>query len=54
MNAIWKNCPKYAAMAPRLDETEWKHYLSGIKTEREKIIGIYPDAGEDFLLFRKK
>lgn len=54
MNTIWKNCPKYAVMAPQLGETEWKNYLSGIKTKWEKIIGIYPDAGEDFLLFRKE
>lgn len=54
MNAIWKFCPKYAAMAPKLRETEWKNYLSKIKIEREKIIGIYPNAGDDFLLFRKK
>lgn len=53
MNAIWKNCPKYAVALPQLDEAEWKHYLSRIKTERDEIIGIYADAGDDFMLFRK-
>ncbi len=53
MNAIWKNCPKYAVTLPQLDEAAWKNYLSRIKTERDKIIGIYPDAGDDFMLFRK-
>lgn len=53
MNAIWKNCPKYAVTLPQLDEAEWKHYLSRIKAERDEIIGIYPDAGDDFMLFRK-
>lgn len=53
MNAIWQYCPKYAAMAPKLEQTEWTNYLSRIKVEREKIIGIYPNAGYDFLLFRK-
>ena len=53
MNAIWQYCPQYAAMVPKLEQTEWKNYLSRIRVEREKIIGIYPEAGEDFLLFRK-
>ena len=53
MNAIWKNCPKYAVALPQLDETAWKNYLTKVKTERDALIGIYPDAGDDFLLFRK-
>jgi len=53
MNAIWKFCPKYAVMSPHLEQTEWKNYLSRLKIERKKIVGIYPDAGEDFLLFLK-
>lgn len=53
MNTIWKNCPKYAVALPQLDETAWKNYLTKVKTERDALIGIYPDAGDDFLLFRK-
>lgn len=53
MNAIWKNCPKYAVSLPKLDEAEWSHYLSRVKAEREAVIGMYPEDGEDFMLFRK-
>ena len=53
MNKIWKNCPKYAVALPQLDETAWKNYLTKVKTELDALIGIYPDAGDDFLLFRK-
>ena len=51
MNAIWKDCPKYAVMLPQLNEDELENYLSRSKAERDEVIGMYPEAGEDFLLF---
>ena len=46
--------PKYAAMAPGLNENSWKNYLSKIETERERVIRMSPEAGDDFLLFLKE
>ena len=54
MNAIWRYLPKYAAMAPGLSENSWKNYLSKIETERERVIRMSPEAGDDFLLFLKE
>lgn len=54
MNAIWRYLPKYAAMAPGLNENSWKNYLSKIETERERVIRMSPEAGDDFLLFLKE
>lgn len=51
MNAIWKDCPKYAVMLPQLNEDELENYLSRSKAEQDEVIGMYPEAGEDFLLF---
>lgn len=53
-NAIWRYLPKYAAMVPGLSETSWKNYLSKIETERERVIRMFPEAGDDFLLYLKE
>ena len=54
MNAIWRYLPKYAAMAPGLSETSWKNYLSRLEAERERVIRMSPEAGDDFMLFLKE
>lgn len=54
MNAIWRYLPKYAAMAPGLSESGWKNYLSKVQTERDRVIRMFPEAGDDFLLFLKE
>ena len=64
MNAIWSFRPDYAVLSNRLEQSGWKNFLArildefGIETDRElsleHIIPICPDAGSEYLLFRRE
>lgn len=63
MNAIWRVLPEYALLMNRQEQTGQNDFISallrelGVEVEpnisMDHMITIFPDAGEDFLLFER-
>ena len=63
MNVIWRRMPEYAVLANRWEQTGQNSILSVIlpqlEFEQERVIQndhmitMFPDAGEDYQLFKK-